>query len=195
MDLKKLTMRRTINPITARRAHGCAVWRSRSPERWSTSRFYRLGDLLGCCENHRSPVAHHSGRHDRGCTFLRSILAGVGLKAQIAFPERAGLAVGCGNSLGVAAIGDSFDLNARFKLFKIRVGTATHHSSHALAFQRARRFRGPSRRALRTIRSDTAIFATRESNSRGQPDGCRGWPPSAARRMAAIGPNAKSGGL
>jgi hypothetical protein len=56
--------------------------------RRSASRFDHPGDFLGRCENYRSSVAHHPGRHDRGRTFLRTILAGVGFEAQIALPRR-----------------------------------------------------------------------------------------------------------
>src|SRR6266436_5961623 len=99
--------------------------------RRSAPRFDKFVDLLRRRENNRGSVAHHAGRRNRGSTLLRSILTGVGFEAQIALPKGAGLAVGRGNSIGVAAIGDSFDLNSRFELFKIRILAATHHAPHS----------------------------------------------------------------
>src|SRR6267142_1963145 len=54
----------------------------------STSSFDHLGDFLRRCENNGGAIAHHARRHDRRRTLLGSILAGVGLEAQIALPKK-----------------------------------------------------------------------------------------------------------
>src|SRR6267378_5931382 len=97
----------------------------------SASSFDHLGDFLRRCENNGGAITHHARRHDCRRTFLGSILAGVGLEAQIALPKGSRLAVGGRDAIGIVTVGDGFDLNSWFEFFKIWVRASSHHSSHA----------------------------------------------------------------
>src|SRR5882762_203920 len=97
----------------------------------SASSFDHLGDFLRRCENNGGAITHHARRHDCRRTFLGSILAGVGLEAQIALPKGSRLAVGGRDAIGIVTVGDGFDLNSWFEFLKIWVRASSHHSSHA----------------------------------------------------------------
>src|SRR5882672_5872459 len=97
----------------------------------SASSFDHLGDFLRRCENNGGAITHHARRHDCRRTLLGSILAGVGLEAQIALPKGSRLAVGGRDAIGIVTVGDGFDLNSWFEFFKIWVRASSHHSSHA----------------------------------------------------------------
>src|SRR5712664_1680143 len=109
----------------------------------SASSFDHLGDFLRRCENNGSAITHHARRHDCRRTFLGSILAGVGLEAQIALPKGSSLAVGGRDAIGIVTVGDGFDLNSWFEFFKIWVRASSHHSSHATLLRRLLRRAGP----------------------------------------------------
>ncbi len=53
-------------------------------------------------------LAHHAGRHDRGRTSFRPILAGIGHEAQVTFPKGACLAIDVGHAI-IVAVGDCLD--------------------------------------------------------------------------------------
>ena len=66
------------------------------------------------------------------CIFLRPVLACVRHEAEVALPESARLAVGGGDAIGVAAIGNRFDQSGGLKTFQIGVkAAAAHHIAHA----------------------------------------------------------------
>src|SRR6185312_16150563 len=72
----------------------------------SASGFDHLTDLFGRGKNHVRTVAHHSRRHQSRRATLRTILAGIGFQAEIAFPKMSCLAVSRGHTISVVAVGD-----------------------------------------------------------------------------------------
>src|SRR6516162_4793789 len=79
-------------------------------------------DFLRLGENHIRAVSHHTGSHEGRRALLRTIVADIGLEAQVAFPEIAHLPVCGGDLIGVAAMIDRLDAVLRIELF--RFGTA-----------------------------------------------------------------------
>ncbi len=73
----------------------------------------------GAEKDHRGTIAHHAGRHDGRCIFLRPVLACVRHETEVTFPESARLAVGGGDPIGVAAISNRLDLSGGLKTFQI----------------------------------------------------------------------------
>jgi hypothetical protein len=60
-------------------------------------------DLIRRCEDHVGAISHHSGTHEGRRPLLRTIVADIGLEAQIALPEIANLAVGGRNLVSIPA--------------------------------------------------------------------------------------------
>src|SRR5262249_49365666 len=63
-------------------------------------------DLLRPGENHVGSVSHHTGSHEGRRALLRTVVADIGLEAQIPFPEIAHLPVRGGDLVGIAAMID-----------------------------------------------------------------------------------------
>src|SRR5215475_9809396 len=90
-------------------------------------------DLLRPGEDHVGAVSHHTGCHQRRRALLRTIVADVGLEAQVALPEIAHLPVRGGDLIAVAAMIDRLHAVLRIELFEIRHGAAAHHHAARLA--------------------------------------------------------------
>src|SRR6516164_9002710 len=91
-------------------------------------------DLLRRCEDHVGAVAHHSGPDERRRTLLGSLVADVGLEAQIALPEIPRLAVGGRNLVSVAAMIDRSHPILGVELLEIGHPAAAHHdATHLIA--------------------------------------------------------------
>src|SRR4029079_12027459 len=96
----------------------------------SASGFDHLTDLFGRGKNHVRTVAHHSRRHQSRRATLRTILAGSGFQAEIAFPKMSCLAVSRGHTISVVAVGDRLHLHVWFQALQIEIAAAAHHPAH-----------------------------------------------------------------
>src|SRR5437868_15389508 len=101
--------------------------------RGSTPMRNEAADLLRPGEDHFGAVSHHTGSHEGRRALLRTIVADIGLEAQVAFPEIAHLPIrGC-DLIGVAAMIDRLHAVLRIELFQILHPAAAHHHAAYLA--------------------------------------------------------------
>src|SRR6516165_10336025 len=103
-------------------------------------------DLLRRGEDHVGAVAHHSGSDKGRRALLRTLVADIGLEAQIALPEIPHLSVGGRNLVSVAATIDRLHSILGIELLEVRhPAAAHHHAAHLIAALRGlRRMSWPS---------------------------------------------------
>src|SRR5215216_6193187 len=70
----------------------------------STSLGDEPADLVGRGKDHVGPVAHHPGSHEGRQSFLRAVVADVGLEPQISLPEVARLSVRRRDAVGITTM-------------------------------------------------------------------------------------------
>src|SRR2546421_7687149 len=99
-------------------------FRRAAPELTPRSRARLLdefADFLWRCEDHGGAVALHTGTDGDRLSGKRPELARVGLEPQVELPDLLGLAVRCGDRVGVAALGDGSDLSFGRRLGQIGI--------------------------------------------------------------------------